>query len=169
MTGVSIRSAEERDIPRLYEISCEAHRISYDNLIPRLYRRKFLADFTPTPAGLAKRKRLYGPKLTDSAWTVVVAEQGGKVVGYAQSVARRGEVKIAGLFIDPAAQGRGIGAALLERLLAGLPPGIMVRLSVLQHNDRAIRLYERYGFTLKGYDIRRFYGARQRRMVLTLT
>lgn len=169
MADAVIRAAQAHDIPRLYEISCAAHRMSYDDLIPRLYRRKFIARFTPTPAGLAKRRALYADKLDNPAWIILVAEQAGHVAGYIQAVMNRRNVKIAGLFIDPQSQGQGIGARLLEQLLSGLPTGATVRLSVLQGNDRAIHLYERFGFTLKGYDIRRFYGARQRRMMLMVT
>jgi len=48
------------------------------------------------------------------------------------------------LFIEPHAQGTGIGRALLEFAKAQLPGGIWLRTSV--ENRRACRFYERNGF-----------------------
>ncbi len=59
-------------------------------------------------------------------------------------------LELENFYLDAATQGRGIGAAVLRRLLdeadaAGKP----VRLTVLKHS-RAHRLYERHGFHLVG-------------------
>lgn len=53
-------------------------------------------------------------------------------------------------YLDPAYQGRGLGSAVLGRLLAEADAaGLPVVLTVLQ-DSAAIRLYERYGFVRTG-------------------
>ena len=71
-----------------------------------------------------------------------VAERDGRVVGFVGLEA--GEVTH--LYVEPASQGAGIGAALLEHVLA-LATGDL-QLWVFQRNDGARRLYERHGFRL---------------------
>ncbi|MBM2615824.1 GNAT family N-acetyltransferase [Actinoplanes sp. LDG1-06] len=55
-------------------------------------------------------------------------------------------------YLAPHLQGRGIGAAVLRRLLARCDrDGVVVRLNVLRGSP-ARRLYERHGFTLESED-----------------
>lgn len=56
-------------------------------------------------------------------------------------------------YLEPSVQGRGIGSAVLERLLdeVDLAGGEPVRLDVLQ-GSRARRLYERHGFAFESED-----------------
>ncbi|GGR40048.1 GNAT family N-acetyltransferase [Streptomyces aurantiogriseus] len=55
-------------------------------------------------------------------------------------------------YLDPRLQGRGIGSAVLRRLLDRCDrDGVRVRLNVLQ-GSAARRLYERHGFTLRTED-----------------
>ncbi|MFF3847250.1 GNAT family N-acetyltransferase [Streptomyces sp. NPDC002328] len=55
-------------------------------------------------------------------------------------------------YLAPAAQGRGIGSAVLARLLRDTDrAGLRVRLNVLQ-GSKARRLYERHGFVLERQD-----------------
>lgn len=70
---------------------------------------------------------------------VWVAETGGRVAGFA---ALNGHW-LEHLYIDPAAQGRGLGTALLERAKQRRP----LDLYVFQRNAGARRFYERHGFT----------------------
>jgi [ribosomal protein S18]-alanine N-acetyltransferase len=59
--------------------------------------------------------------------------------------------------VDPVLQGRGIGTALLERLLAEVgDPQARFTLEVRRSNAHAIRLYERLGFRAAGLR-RRYY------------
>jgi GNAT superfamily N-acetyltransferase len=73
------------------------------------------------------------------AWVV---EADGCVVGYA---ALDGDMLDA-IYVEPDAQGRGLGTALLERAKQLRPDGL--RLWVFQKNEAARRLYERHGFRL---------------------
>jgi GNAT superfamily N-acetyltransferase len=71
-----------------------------------------------------------------------VWEEGGEVVGFVG--VDQGEVRH--LYVAPPAQGRGIGAALLEHAKTVAPERL--ELWVFQQNDGARRFYERHGFRL---------------------
>jgi ribosomal protein S18 acetylase RimI-like enzyme len=73
---------------------------------------------------------------------VWVAEEDGRVIGFAGL----GDDILRHLWVEPAAQNRGIGTALLERAKERRPDGF--ELWVFQKNVGARRLYERHGFTL---------------------
>ncbi|WP_101785836.1 GNAT family N-acetyltransferase [Nonomuraea indica] len=66
-------------------------------------------------------------------------------------------------YLDPDAQGRGIGSAVLSRLLERCDrDGAAVRLNVLQ-GSAARRLYERHGFTVETEDAIDVFMVRHRR------
>jgi ribosomal protein S18 acetylase RimI-like enzyme len=73
---------------------------------------------------------------------VWVAEKGGRVIGFAGL----GEDVLRHLWVEPEAQNRGVGTALLALAKERRPGGL--RLSVFQKNVGARRFYERHGFTL---------------------
>jgi ribosomal protein S18 acetylase RimI-like enzyme len=89
---------------------------------------------------------------------VLVAELDGTVAGYARlghptSLAASTHVlMITGLAVDPDLQGRGVGAALLDGVLAEARRRGARKLSlrVLGENDAARRLYERAGYEVEG-------------------
>jgi len=82
-----------------------------------------------------------------------VTEVEGRVVGSCIALHRRFGARITGrvysLAVDPAAQGRGIGAMLLTAAVRRLQRfgAQRIYLEVSIHNDAAMRLYERYGFS----------------------
>lgn len=88
----------------------------------------------------------------------LVAEVDGKVSGYVlvhQNIpvgSHRHVLSINGLAVDPAAQGRGVGRALVEAAVAeaGKRGATKVSLRVLGENPGARRLYERCGFVVEG-------------------
>ena len=71
-----------------------------------------------------------------------VAERNGRVVGFAGLAA--GEVTH--LYVEPSAQGAGVGTSLLEHVKE-LSDG-RLELWVFQRNEGARRFYERHGFRL---------------------
>lgn len=89
---------------------------------------------------------------------ILVAEDGGKVVGYIRLVpptgleSNRHVRQIQGLAVDPACRGRGVGRALIEAACAAARNAGARRMTlrVLGHNGPARRLYERCGFTVEG-------------------
>lgn len=62
---------------------------------------------------------------------------------------------ISNVFVDPAHQGRGIGAALMAAAEATVPGDLT--LSVFTSNSRARRFYERLGFSFEGMSQIRFH------------
>ena len=121
------------------------------------------------PAVMVLERALY----PDDAWTegmlrdelaeqpatrfYLVAEESGQVVGYAGlcSVGDEADVQTIGVRADR--EGRGIGSALLTALLdeAVVRGCVVVYLEVRADNERAQKLYERFGFEPIG--IRRKY------------
>ena len=73
---------------------------------------------------------------------VWVAEEDGRVVGFAGL----GDDLMRHLWVEPTAQNRGVGKALLDRAKKRRPDGF--RLWVFQKNVGARRFYERHGFAL---------------------
>jgi ribosomal-protein-alanine N-acetyltransferase len=83
---------------------------------------------------------------------VVAEEPGGALVGYAGLAAAGGQADVQTIGVLPDRQGTGLGAALLTELLdeAGRRGSEEIFLEVRADNDRARRLYERFGFERVG-------------------
>lgn len=87
----------------------------------------------------------------------VVDEQGGSVVGYA-GIDHGGEVAdVMTIAVAPAAQGKGLGAVLLDWLIAEARRGgaSHLMLEVRADNVAALRLYSKAGFVMT--NVRRRY------------
>ncbi|MCM0020906.1 MAG: GNAT family N-acetyltransferase [Tagaea sp.] len=115
-----------------------------------VYRRSF--DGIMSPAALAGRTRgHFERRFAGEPVAPVLAEDGdGKALGFHLTQ----DGKLAMLFVDPAAQARGIGAALL----ADAEARGAVRLDCFRDNAPARAFYEKRGWTLaRGYE-REFAG-----------
>ena len=85
---------------------------------------------------------------TDSRHYLVAVDDGGVVVGYAGLIAYPEEAHIATIGVTATAQGQGIGALLLDTLLAEADTrSQVVLLEVRADNEVAQGLYRRRGFT----------------------
>ena len=87
-----------------------------------------------------------------------VADGGGpRLIGYAGLLAGVGEAEVLTIAVDPSREGRGLGAVLLTELMreAARRECDDVVLEVRVDNDRAQRLYRRFGFT--GIGVRKGY------------
>ena len=80
-------------------------------------------------------------------WTIVAADEAtGAVLGYA-AVTRN---HLENLYVDPAAQGRGVGSALLAAFEARVAAAFdEATLRCLHANPDARRLYERSGYAVR--------------------
>jgi GNAT superfamily N-acetyltransferase len=128
---VEIRRAREEEIEPLTRLFIRA--------------RNQMAYLPPVPdeAGrpIADRIREH-----EEVW---VAEEDGRLLGFLGIEASRnlgGAAVLEKIYVEPAEQNRGIGAALLEKAKELRPEGLY--LWVFQKNDGARRLYERHGFRL---------------------
>jgi GNAT superfamily N-acetyltransferase len=79
---------------------------------------------------------------------VWLAEEDGRLLGFLgiEHSTNLDAAVLEKLYVDPAEQDRGVGAALLEKAKELRPDGLY--LWVFQKNTGARRLYERYGFEL---------------------
>lgn len=81
---------------------------------------------------------------------IIVAEDGGHVLGFARTAPERCELHL--LYTEPAAWGKGAGRMLMDAALASLAEcGCSEALLwTEERNERPRRVYERYGWTLDG-------------------
>jgi len=88
---------------------------------------------------------------------VVAEAEDGRLAGYAGLMAVGGEADVQTIAVSGARQGQGLGARLLSALIARATAAECrtVLLEVRVDNDRAQRLYERFGFRPVG--VRRGY------------
>jgi ribosomal protein S18 acetylase RimI-like enzyme len=123
---IQLRPMTDADVPALKRIHAAATQSSYGAVLT------WLAPILEDPA----------TPLEDADWTVCAVD-GDRVLGYVAVTARH----IENLYIDPAAQGRGVGA----RLLAAVEERIAERpltLRCLTVNPDARRFYERHGYVV---------------------
>ncbi|MCW2946972.1 MAG: ribosomal-protein-alanine acetyltransferase [Actinoallomurus sp.] len=99
-------------------------------------------------------EKAYRDELADLDGTrhYVLAEDGGGLAGWAGLAAVGDQADVLTIGVRPELQGRGVGARLLAALLgeAAVRGCGEVFLDVRADNDRARRLYERFGFTPVG-------------------
>lgn len=155
--------------------------VALATLADRSFRDAFAGDNRPedvdayvSEAFSAGRLRL---ELSDARNAFLVAcGTGGDVAGYAKmrsgpvdgSVAGPEPVEIERLYVDPAAIGRGIGAALMRACLdeAAARAYRTIWLGVWVRNARAISFYERWGFRTVGSHVFRLGADEQTDLVM---
>ncbi|OIV36321.1 GNAT family N-acetyltransferase [Mangrovactinospora gilvigrisea] len=95
------------------------------------------------------RQRFLDAFVPEHAWVI---EVDGAFAGCVAMRPAEDERWLEHFFLDPALQGRGVGSAVLEELLARADrDGVVVRLNVLS-GSRAQRLYARLGFVVESAD-----------------
>ena len=134
IAGVRIRMAVPEDAPSIASVLHESF-IRYKPL----YTPEGFAATTPVSAEVRKRLE-EGP--------VWVALDGDAVVGTVSVVPKGESLYVRGMAIVPAARGRGIGESLLRQaeVFASERGFERLFLSTTPFLERAIRLYEHYGF-----------------------
>jgi len=115
----------------------------------------------PMPTVHGWRERLTESTAVSKPDLVLVAELDGTVVGNAglhpmalPNQLRRRHVATLGIAVAPEAQGRGVGAALMQAMCdyADRWLGILrIELTVYADNPTAIALYRRFGFETEGH------------------
>ena len=133
-----IRAAKPSDIPALSEL---AKRTWADAFGSSVSAEDAAAELEET------RSEEYFEQALQTD-TILVAELGSELRAYVQF----GNGTLRRLYVDTELQGRGIGGELLEAALEHprLADAEEIRLQVWEKNERALRLYERYGFRIVG-------------------
>lgn len=123
------------------------------------------ANFDDLPAIVAVDNQAFAPpwqlqeeeirQALRMAASAVVAIEDGEMIGYQISTRRHTSGHLARLAVLPAAQGRGVGGALLDNLIHNFNQRGIRSLTVntQESNHRSQRLYFRYGFARNGLDI----------------
>lgn len=99
---------------------------------------------------------------------LIVAAEGGRVVGYAAAWFAAGEGELGDLAVDPDHRRRGIGQALVERVRSEARQRGVDRLflQVRQSNESALALYESIGFRQVGRRQRYYRSPQEDALVL---
>jgi ribosomal protein S18 acetylase RimI-like enzyme len=72
----------------------------------------------------------------------------GRIVGYAYAKVVKGALWLDRLHVHPAHRGSGLARGLLHAVIANYIGEATISLEVIKGNDRAIRFYEREGFSV---------------------
>jgi ribosomal protein S18 acetylase RimI-like enzyme len=144
----SVRPATPPDLPAIGRLGAELVRTHH-----ALDRARFMAPSAKTAEGYTS---FMGSQLTRSDVVVLVAEEGGEVVGYCYAgIEGRDYMSLRGpagvlhdLVVDPACRGRGVGGLLLDSMLRELAArgAPQVVLHTASPNHAARRLFARAGF-----------------------
>jgi len=147
-SNVVVRPATRADIPAIGRLGALLVKTHYD-----FDQARFIA---PTPQTEQGYGRYLGSQLDEKDVVILVAEQGGEVVGYTYAgvegfdyMSLRGPAgALYDIVVDPERRGQGIGRLLLDATLAALAERGAPRavLSTAEQNAAAQRLFARAGF-----------------------
>ncbi|MCM3088811.1 Ribosomal protein S18 acetylase RimI [Bhargavaea ginsengi] len=135
-----IRKMEERDIRAVQQVAAESWHDTYEGIIPREVRDRFLAA-AYSPASLKRRMEQS---------VLLVAEDGDGIAGFV-NLYRHPESddgELSAIYLLPSHQGRGLGTSLLESGIAELKDAERLYLTVERDNEKGRRFYERHGFSI---------------------
>jgi GNAT superfamily N-acetyltransferase len=150
--SAAIRDARPEDVPGIVDVHIRTWQVAYAGQLPG----ELLAAQEDRRAD---RTRIWSESIQNAERDrrrILVAHDGGKVLGFASAGPARGEAEHVGeiyaIYLDPSSWGRGIGRELFKSANDWLS-GEGYReamLWVLASNDRARRFYEAAGWTADG-------------------
>lgn len=77
----------------------------------------------------------------------VARDEQGKIIGVSMPfVMEDGTQRVGGLYVDKAWHGKGVGSALMQRVIAYHDPKKPIALGVASYNERAKAFYRKWGF-----------------------
>lgn len=157
-----VRGASVEDAAGIATVHVAAWRVAYRGVVPE----EVLATLS-----VEQRERGWRRTLADGAVPTLVAESGGRVVGFCTLAcpardddAGERTAEIAAIYVDPERWRRGIGTRLARAALDRLRGRDSVTLWVFAANAAAIAFYERLGFAPDGAERDDDFGQRAIRM-----
>lgn len=139
--AVFIRSAGEADLAAVQALLVETWHATYDRIYGSERVAEITAEWHSIPSLEARLKR---PRAE-----FLLADDGSTLAGmaYAARTKEAGQVVLHQLYVRPAFQGRGVGAALLAEIEDSFPEAHRLRLEVEKQNQNAVRFYRKHGFS----------------------
>lgn len=142
---MEVRPATVDDARRIEEIRVHTWRVAYRHVLPPDRLDAMPVDETRWAHRIAE---------PPPGWAVFVAEDDGRVIGFAAigpSRDQQGPGELFAIYVERDAWSTGAGRALIERAESALADEYgEATLWVLEDNDRARRFYERAGWELEG-------------------
>lgn len=145
MLEYRIRPATIDDADALGALHMACWREAYGELLSAEFFER------ATPESSAGRWRVTIPRLASDGGLLLLAEEGGELVGFACSGPGRGEgapreLELYAIYVRASAYGSGVGQRLLDATIDDRPASLWV----LERNPRARAFYERNGFAHDG-------------------
>lgn len=137
-----VRTASERDLPRVREILVDTWHATYD----AIYGVEKVSEITEEWHSPERLKA----QLTRPNSEFLVGDNGEIVGGMAYASADEKTIKLHQLYVHPDFQGGKTGLHLLIEIENSFPGTEKIRLEVEEKNAGAIAFYEKFGFKRSG-------------------
>jgi ribosomal protein S18 acetylase RimI-like enzyme len=141
----AVRRCGVRDVSRLSDLLKVCWHTTYDRMIGQQSARMGRHVYSRFNLGY-----FIALSLVSRASTMLLAIRDGSPVGFVTAQRDDAEVILYGLYVHPDWQGKGIGSALLDAVIADHPEAKAIRLEVLKDNAAAIAWYQAKGFESYG-------------------
>lgn len=149
---VVIRTASNQDAAAIAAVHVRSWQEAYAGIVPSTH----LAGLDPAQRAAEWTDELR--RADEEQLRVWVAEQDAEVVGFVavgpsrDEDARRGELEVRSMYLQPEQWGRGTARDLLRAALADAGEGTPLSLWVLADSERARHFYRRHGFQPDGVE-----------------
>ncbi|HEX2220967.1 MAG TPA: GNAT family N-acetyltransferase [Candidatus Limnocylindria bacterium] len=147
LPALTVRDATPADAPAIARVAAASWRETYRYIFEPAFIERFLGD-AYSVAALEEAARRVAQR---DGSEFLVAERGGRVVGYLGFGSGRRGPELFRIYADPAHYGTGVGGALLDELhrrIAGRVASYL--LDVHSRNERGRAFYARNGFVVAG-------------------
>jgi len=145
----NIRDARESDTETIMRMHAASWLDTYPNETQGV-SREWVEERTGKWASqekLASRRERIVQSLTDPNFMYKIAvSSDNTVIGFACPVRDKESQRVGGLYVDKAWQGKGVGGALMNEIIAWADPKRPLELEVASYNERAKAFYRKYGF-----------------------
>lgn len=140
-----IRPASPKDARAIAEVHVQSWQHAYRDLLPQAFLDALSVD---------RREAMWAESLAKAQTSVLVAEQGGAVVGFSafgpcrDDGSQPGDWELGALYLAPGQWSTGLGRALWSHSREAMVAQGAARIGlwVLKGNERAIRFYAAAGF-----------------------